>query len=85
MACVLWCAPVTVRKYLSLLRATVHDTARGSETIHSPAQMREMGLYSGFVTQVHKYGKELLRELFYLVIRACCKVPTDLMVTIMCL
>ena len=53
----------------------------GAQTIHSPAQMREMGLYSGFVTQVNS---ELLRELC-LVIEACCKVPTDLMVTIMCL
>ena len=56
----------------------------GAQTIHSPAQMREMGLYSGFVTQVN-LGTELLRELFCLVIRACCKVPTDLVVTIMCL
>ena len=56
----------------------------GAQTIHSTAQMREMGLYSGFVTQVNT-GKELLRELC-LVIRACCKVPsTDLMLTIMCL
>ena len=38
---------------------------------------------SFFVTQVNT-GKELLRGL-YLVITACCKVPTDLVVTIMCL
>ena len=42
-----------------------------------------MGLYSGFDTQVNT-GIELLRVINPL-ITASCKVPTDLVVTIMCL